>query len=195
MNPRILSLIFIPLLLTACASGPAGRGGPGGGRGDDTNGPPGSMGSGASKVVDQIQEQLQVTGEALKLAPKQAILWDAYVEKISALMADQMKLPTYRPKQTATQQIADKVDTVRNRLTAMEEIQEAASRLYGSLDESQRKTADQMLPGTLPALYSGLGSAGGGGPGGGERNGSGRNGPDGGMRGPGGGMGGGFGRM
>lgn len=191
MKPRILSLIFIPVLLAACASGPDGRGGPGGGRGGDIDGPPGG---GASSVVAQIQDQLQVTAEALKLAPKQAILWDAYVEKISALMADQMKLQPYRAKQTAMQQIAEKVDTVRNRLTAMEEIQEAASKLYGALDENQKKTADQMLPGTLPALYSGLGSTGGGG--GGERSNPGRNGPGGGgTRGPGGGMGGGFGRM
>lgn len=190
MNPRILPFFFVPLLLVACAAGPDGRGGHGG----DMNGPPGSMGSAGSSVVDQIQEQLLATAEALKLAPKQAILWDAYVEKISALMADQMKLPAYRPRQGAMQQIAEKVDTVRNRLTAMEEIQEAASKLYGALDDSQRKTADQMLPGTLPALYSGFASAGGGGPGG-ERNAAGRNGPGGGMRGPGGGMGGGFGRM
>lgn len=152
------------------------------------------VGGGSGSVVAQIQDQLQRTAEALKLAPMQAVLWDAYVEKISALMADQMKLQPYRAKQTAMQQIADKVDIVRNRLTAMEEIQEAASKLYGTLDDSQKKTADQMLPGTLPALYSGLGSAGGGG---GERSTSGRNGPggNGGMRGPGGGMGGGFGRM
>lgn len=194
MKPRILALIFVPVLLAACAGGPDGRGGPGGGRGADIDGPPGGMGGGASSAVAQIQDQLQVTAEALKLAPRQAVLWDAYVEKISALMADQMKLQSYRAKQTAMQQIADKVDTVRNRLTAMEEIQEAASKLYGALDENQKKTADQMLPGTLPALYSGLGSAGGGGSG--ERSNPGRNGPGGGgTRGPGGGMGGGFGRM
>ncbi len=197
MKSRLLALAFIPLLLTACASGPDGRGGPGGGRGGDMDGPPGG-GGGASMVVSQIQNQLQLTVEALKLNPKQNVLWDAYVEKVSALMADQMKLAPVRAKQTAMQQIAQKVDTVRNRLTAMEEIQEAASKLYGALDENQKKTADQMLPGTVPALYSGLGGTGGGN----ERSNSSRNGPGGGMGGPGGGMGGpgggmggGFGRM
>ena len=184
MISRLLALAFVPLLFTACASGPDGRGGPSGGRGGDMDGPPGGGAGGASMVVSQIQNQLQLTVEALKLNPKQNVLWDAYVEKVSALMADQMKLSPVRARQTATQQIAQKVDTVRNRLTAMEEIQEAASKLYGALDENQKKTADQMLPGTVPALYSGLGGAGGGN----ERGNSSRNGP-------GGGMGGGFGRM
>ncbi len=199
MKSRLLALAFVPLLFTACASGPDGRGGPGGGRGGDMDGPPGGGAGGASMVVSQIQNQLQLTVEALKLNPKQNVLWDAYVEKVSALMADQMKLPPVRAKQTAMQQIAQKVDTVRNRLTAMEETQEAASKLYGALDENQKKTADQMLPGTVPALYSGLGGAGGGGN---ERSSSNRSGPGGGMGGPGGGMGGpgggvggGFGRM
>lgn len=150
-------------------------------------------------VVDNLQTQLQTTAEALKLTPTQAVLWDAYQEKVGALMADQMKLQPYRARrQNAMQQIGQKVETVRNRLTAMEEIQEAASKLYGSLDEKQKAIADQTLPQTVPALYSGLGGGSGGNPGG-ERNGersSGRGGPGGGgMGGPGGGMGGGFGRM
>ncbi|HLO64294.1 MAG TPA: hypothetical protein VK165_15155 [Azonexus sp.] len=116
MKPRILSLIFIPLLLAACASGPYARGGHGSGRGGDMDGPPGGMGGGgADTVVAQIQNHQQLTPEALKLTPGQTVLWDAYVEKISALMADQMKLQTYRRKQTAMHQIDDKVDTVRNR--------------------------------------------------------------------------------
>ncbi|MCG2577461.1 Spy/CpxP family protein refolding chaperone [Dechloromonas sp. XY25] len=192
MKHGILSLVFVPLLLAACASGPDARGGPGGGRGGDMDGPAAGMGGrGADTVVAQTHNHLQLTAEALKLTPGQTVLWDAYVEKISALMADQMKLQAYHRKQTAMQQIAETVDTVRNRLTAMEEIQETASKLYGALDESQQKTADQTLPGTVPALYSALGGAGGG-----ERSNPCREGPGGGgMKGPSGGMGGGFGRM
>lgn len=179
MKRATTTLLFLPLFLAACASGPGGRGG-------DMDGPPGGMGGSTGTVVSQLQDQIQQTAEALKLTPKQNTLWDAYVEKVSALMADQMKRQTYHPKKSAMQHIGDKVDTVRNRLTAMEEIQEAASKLYSALDDNQKKTADQMLPGTLPALYSGLGSSGGGG--GSERH-------DGSRRGPAGGMGGGFGRM
>ena len=188
-------LIFSLLAITACAP-MDGRNGPDGGQ-------PGRgqmEGGGGATVVDNLQTQLQKTAEALNLTPPQAVLWDAYQEKVGALMADQMKMPPYSAsRQNALRQISQKVETVRNRLTAMEEIQEAASKLYGSLDEKQKAIADQTLPQTVPALYSGLGS-GSGGKSGGERNSerpSGRGGPGGGggMGGPGGGMGGGFGRM
>lgn len=190
MNTKVSSLLLSALLFTACTP-MEGRGGL------DSSSPrrgemEGGSGSGSAMVVDNLQAQLQKTAEALRLTPTQATLWDAYQERVGALMADQMKLQPYRAiRLNAMQQIDQKVETVRNRLTAMEEIQETASKLYSALNESQKKTADQMLPGTVPALYSGLRNAG---DGGGERNNSRRNGPDGGMRGPGGGMGG-FGRM
>lgn len=196
MTRRLALLLLASLILSACA--PMGdRGGPGGN-------PPsqgGEMGGGGSSmIVAQLQSQLQATAEALKLTPKQNALWDAYQEKISALMSDQMKLMPYQASgQNALLQIGRKTDTVRNRLTAMEDIQDAAGKLYAALDDKQKKVADQMLPQTVPALYSGFGSSSGGSGGerGSERAGGGRGGPggSGGMGGPGGGMGGGFGRM
>ena len=153
---------------------------------------------GGNMIVSDLQDRLQQAAEGLKLSPTQAVLWDAYQEKVGALMADQMKLQPYRSRQTAMQQNGQKVDTVRHRLAAMEDIQEAAGKLYAALNEEQKKTADQLLPSTVPALYSGIGSGGG--------NSGGRNGERqekggrGGLGGPGGGMGGGgigggFGRM
>lgn len=183
-----LPLIVALLSVAACA--PMG----------DRNGPPGgppAPGGCSASVVEQLQINLHQTADALKLTPRQAVLWDAYQEKIGALMADQMKLPSYRARQTAPQQVAQKVDVVRNRLAAMEEIQETADKLYAALDETQKRTADQMLAATLPALYSGLGNAGNA-PLSGDRSGERRGGPGGGpggMGGPGGGLGGGFGRM
>lgn len=190
MRPALPALLLTASLLAACA-GPGGR----------AENPPAhrKMGGGGATIVNQLQGQLQKTASALKLAPTQRVLWDAYQERVGALMADQIKLPPYRnSRQSAPQQIAGKVDTVRNRLTALEEIQEAANQLYASLDDEQQRTADRLLPATVPALYSGLAGEGdgdgrreGGGPG--ERGGpgGGRGGPGGGM----GGMGGGFGRM
>ena len=184
------------LLLSACA--------PMGGREGPNGGPPGGgemgMGrNGGNMIVSDLQDRLQQAAEGLKLNPTQAVLWDAYQEKVGALMADQMKLQPYRSRQTAMQQIGQKVDTVRHRLAAMEDIQEAAGKLYVALNEEQKKTADQLLPSTVPALYSGIGSGGGNS---GGRNGErqekggrgGLGGPGGGMGG-GSGMGGGFGRM
>lgn len=195
MNTKATSLLLASLLVLAACAPMDGRSGP------DGDPPRGGMdgGGGSSMVVDNLQAQLQKTAETLNLKPTQAILWDSYQEKVGALMADQMKLQPYRAaRQNAMQQIGQKVETVRNRLTAMEEIQEAAGKLYASLDEKQKVIADQTLPQTVPALYSGLGQNSGSGKGD-ERSKerpSGRGGPGGGgMGGPGGGMGGGFGRM
>lgn len=189
-------LISSALLLSACA--------PMGGREGPNGGPPGGaremgMGrDGGGNIISDLQERLQQTAEALKLNPRQAVLWDAYQERVGALMADQMKLQAYRSHQTAMQQIGQKVDTVRLRLAAMEDIHEAAAKLYDALDETQKKTADQLLPQTVPALYSGITNGGNGGGRSGDR--QDKNGGRGGMGGPGsgmggGGMGGGMGRM
>lgn len=182
MRPALPALLLSASLLAACA-GPGGR----------AENPPAhrEMGGDGAAIVSQLQGQLQETASALKLAPAQLVLWDAYQEQAGALMTDQIKLNRYRnSRQNALQQIAGKVDTVRNRLTALEEIQDAANQLYASLDDEQKRTADRLLPATVPALYSGLaGEAGGPGE---------RSGPEGGRDGPGGGMGGtggGFGRM
>jgi hypothetical protein len=185
MFPRHFPLLLASIMLFAACSPMNGRNGPPNGNGPDAGG-------GGGMVVTQVQEQLVKAAEALKLTPTQAVLWDAYQEKVGALMADQLKTQVRSLRQNAPQQIAQKVDVVRNRLTAMEDIQEAAVKLYAALDEGQKKVADQSLAQTIPALYSGL--AGGGGAQG-ERGGE-RSGTRGGPGGPGGGgMGGGFGRM
>lgn len=191
---RLLLAILVASTLSVSACAPMG------GRGPANNQPGGEhdeRGGGSPSVVANLQERLRQTAEALQLKPTQLPLWDRYEEKVGALMSDQLKLESYQARLGALQQIARKVDTVRNRLTAMEDIQEAASKLYAALDEKQKLTADQLLPSTVPALYSGLGGSGGG-RGSNERSGerpAGRGGPGGGMGGPGGGMGGGFGRM
>ncbi|MBK1681528.1 Spy/CpxP family protein refolding chaperone [Rhodocyclus tenuis] len=161
MNKHFLIplLLAAALCVAACAplggrddnDGP-GRRGPGG----DNGGPSGGGGGGAT-VISLLQTQLAETAEALKLTPQQVVLWDAYQEKVSALMADQLRVQPYGiSRLSAPQQIARKVDVVRNRLTAMEEIDEAARRLYAALDTPQKTTADRMLPGTVPGLYSGF---------------------------------------
>lgn len=191
MKPLYPALLFSSItVLSACA--PMGdRGGPS--RGSDME-----MGrDGGGSIISDLQTRLQQTAEALNLTPTQAVLWEAYQEKVGALMADQLKIQPYRSKQTAMQQVGQKVDTVRLRLTAMEDIQESAGKLYAALDAKQKITADQMLPATVPALYSGIVSGGGSeGRGNNRQEGpGGRGGMGGGMGGPGGGMGGGFGRM
>jgi hypothetical protein len=154
------AVLFVLLLgLGACA--PMGeRGGSTRGRGDERSGAlQGERmrpGNGGMSAADQFRIDLQETAQALELNPKQRVLWDAYQDQIAALMNDINKIEPYHPpRQTAVQQIGRKVDLVRNRLAAIEEVQEAANRLYQSLTEDQRQIADQRLAGTLPNLYAG----------------------------------------
>ncbi len=147
-----LPLLSLVLLMTACASAPD----------DDFDrsrrGPPAEAHNGGSAgVVDDLQTQLAEVEQRLSLTPLQQPLWERYRETIGALMADQLRLdPRPVTRIDAVKQIGRKVDVVRNRLVAMEDIAEAAELLYGTLDADQRRVADRLLPGTVPALYSGL---------------------------------------
>lgn len=160
------SILCLALSVAACAP-MGGRGGPPGGGMPDRDrsevGPRSvSASGGGSYVVELTQRQLMETAQALNLTPRQQVLWDTYQTRIGALMADQMRVEFSEPmRRGALQQINGKVDTVRNRLAAMEDIAEAAKTLYQSLDAKQREIADQRLAATVPALYSGLGDAGG----------------------------------
>lgn len=203
MKTRFLPLLTASTLVIAACAPLRGPGGPGG---EPGQGGAGRGGGGGAMVVEQIQGQLQQTAEALQLTPRQLPLWEAYQEKVGALMADQLKLSSYAAvSQSAPKQVAQKVEVVRNRLAAMEDIQDAADKLYATLDDTQKKIADQRLAQTVPAVYSGLGDVAGGsaerkdgqdqrGAGGRGRRGGGSGGGPGGMGVPD-GMGGGFGRM
>lgn len=183
--------IILAVTLSACGGPPReGSGMPPGGVGDAMQGG-NRNGIGCASVVEPVREQLRETAIALALTPKQQVLWNDYQESISALMADQMRAEGYQlATRHAPQQINGKVNTVRNRLAAIEDIAERANTLYQSLDEAQKKTADQRLAGTVPNLYSGLSCQGG------NENSSSKNTTGPGSRGgPGGGMGGGMGRF
>ncbi len=120
-------------------------------------------GAAAMNPRDALQAQLSDVEQRLSLSARQQVLWESYREAIGALMADQYRMdPRPVTRVDAVKQIQRKVDVVRNRLSAMEDIAEAASALYEGLDPDQRKTADRLLPGTVPALYSGLATNGGG---------------------------------
>ena len=140
-----------------CAALVAGCGGPGGrfgrGGGDES-------GFGAKTTVcrapfDEIHGQLSETARLLELTPKQTVLWENYATSVGALISDQVRHEVQvLSKPTALQQINAKTEVVRNRLAAMEEITARARALYASLDNGQKKIADQRLAGTIPTLSS-----------------------------------------
>lgn len=161
---RLLAYLTAALALGHAADSSAQFGGPMGGMG---GGPPGGGPSGrpresvmasGSHLIATVEQQLDNLRFQLKLRPEQESAWANYEEKVGALVADQLRptAPEAGEAGSALSQIERKIDVVRNRLTAMEDIADAANRLYEKLDETQRSVADRLLAITVPALYSGL---------------------------------------
>jgi len=150
-------LLLLPIIVVACApmGGPGGGRDPrGGGQGDDTAGP-------RSVSISEIHGELLARVEAdLVITTAQRPAWDAYCAAVGALMNDQMRTGhSVARSDDAVRQIDRKVDVVRNRLAAMEDIGRAAERLYSVLTPEQRRIADIRLAATVPALYSGVNDA------------------------------------
>jgi len=187
MNARIAQVtLFGVAMVSLIACAPmGGRGGPG----DMGGGPPdGGLDGGNSprsvSLASVHGELLATVGADLVISDAQRPAWDDYCDAVGALMSDQTRARhAVARSDNAVQQIGRKVDVVRNRLAAMEDIQMAADRLYTVLTPEQQRIADVRLAATVPALYSGL-SEGNGGRGGrgasGERRGPPSGGPGGG---------------
>jgi len=162
MLPRAMRLGVV-LLALAITAMPAESQMPGGGRrggmkgGGDTQGRTAGP-SGAAAVADQLDAQLEDVRQQLHLQKEQEPAWNAYAERVDALMADQFGRRTPPPaapeNENAPRQIDRKVDVVRNRLAAMEDVADAARALYAKLSAEQQAIADRVLPPTVPPLYS-----------------------------------------
>ncbi len=97
-------------------------------------------------------ERLARLEAALDLSQAQQPLWLEFRASLAALMADRARGAVRRVRDSAAQQIAGQVDTARNRLAALEDVQEASDRLYAALDQAQREVADRLLAASLPPL-------------------------------------------
>lgn len=128
---------------------PGGRDRPGGERGDGAT-HPGNGGTWAARHEERLHE----AWVALQLRPEQEALWVTYEARVRSLVADLTRPVGDAATGSALRQIGGRIDLVRNRLTALEDVAEAASRLYAALDEPQRRTADRLLSATVPPLYS-----------------------------------------
>lgn len=103
-----------------------------------------------------VARSLETAERELKLTPAQYPLWQRYQRRIEDLLDDQMRAPLASDAAGGIAAITRKVDVVRNRLAAMEQIESAARALHAALTPEQQKSADALLPATVPALYSGL---------------------------------------
>ncbi len=91
-----------------------------------------------------------------RLAPSaaQQALWNAFDARVQAYLelVYREKAVSAAQGTSAPRQLAQRVDHARNRLAAMEDVEDAVRGLYASLSPEQQKTADQLLVAALPGL-------------------------------------------
>jgi hypothetical protein len=101
---------------------------------------------GGEPRVNALEVTVHELHEDLRLTAEQEPLWQAYVDKVRALGNDLARERAQRPAQANVQQQIDRiVDAARNRLTAMEDIAQAAKALYAKLAPEQQPAADPRL--------------------------------------------------
>ena len=117
------------------------------GGGADKGGDKGGMDKGGEPRVNMLEVTAHELHEDLKLTPQQEPLWEAYLDKIRALGNDlaRERRPLGSAAGNVAQQIDRIVDTARNRLTALEDIGQAAKDLYAKLTPEQQPAANPRL--------------------------------------------------
>lgn len=175
MKKLLLPLLLAMPLLCAAQAAPAAA--------PPTSNPapstPAAMPARNADSTEQLRLKLQLT-------PAQEPLWQQYMAGIEAYTQQFYRERPALPSQDepAPQQITRLVMNQQNRLSHLEDIEQAAKALYASLDNDQKKVANQWL---LPSIPTFIGPPSGG-TGASERRGDTR--PGGEMRRRGGGMGG-----
>jgi len=112
----------------------------------EREGRPTDKDGGGEPRVNTLEVTVQELHEDLKLTAEQEPLWQAYVDKVRALGNDLARERGRRPAQADVQQQIDRiVDAARNRLTALEDIAQAAKTLYAKLTPEQQPAADPRL--------------------------------------------------
>jgi hypothetical protein len=123
-----------------------GGGGRRGNRGKSSD----EQGKGAAQEpqADMLEVTLHEFHEDLKLSPAQEPAWESWSDKVHALAGD-IARERGRSRSAAQgsvlQRIDLAVDAARNRLTALEDIAQAAKALYAGLSAEQQRVSDPRL--------------------------------------------------
>lgn len=150
MNKRQLFALFGGALVADRAlaqfGGRRGRGGMDRGGGPDA----GQGKAGKPEPTPMLEVTLHELQEDLKLAPEQQPLFEAYAETLRGLANDvarerQRQSAAKALSATLVERIDRNVDALRNRLTAVEDIAQAAKALYLKLNPDQQRAADPRL--------------------------------------------------
>ena len=139
-----LKLLCAAALLPAAPAAFAQFGGRRSGKGN----PDAGRRSSEEPRVDALETSLHELHEDLKLSAQQEPLWQAYADKVRALASDLARERGRRPSAeagTLLQRIDRVVDAARKRLTALEDIGQAAKALFENLSPEQKAPADPRL--------------------------------------------------
>jgi hypothetical protein len=155
LRGRLLAALVLLAALQAC--GETGETRRGGGRADGGERQPANPTM--SEVTrldanDRYRIHLAEVKIALKLEPGQVPLWQAYEDKAIAVITTEARRAD-APEEGAPAQIESRVRAVRGRVALMEQLSDAALKLYAGLTEEQKRVADRLLPGTVPAVSFG----------------------------------------
>ena len=152
MKIKAIAAIAIGIAICVSVSGAWGQmpGGQGGRGGRGMPGPSTEM-RGPAQIATNPDEfaraELQDFDDDLKLAPGQRAAWNAYARRVLQLADDVARnRNTLRfLKGPAPEQLDFVAQTLRNRLTAVEDIVDAGKALYAVLTPLQREIADGRL--------------------------------------------------
>jgi len=154
----LLGAALLGALSLAVISEAEAQFGGGGGMGRRGGGPRDSGGDRSEtarlSANDQIRMQLTNARLALKLAPEQNPPWQSYEDKVIALIAEQPQSAS----ENAVKQIDRNAELLRSRLGAMQDLADAAKKLYATLSDDQKVVAERMLGTTVPPAYAGRGT-------------------------------------
>ena len=99
---------------------------------------------------DQIRLRLADLRIALSLKPEQAGPWQTYDDKVIEILSDSARDAGVSAGGNALNQIDRRVITEQRRAAAMQQLSNAAKKLYSTLTDQQKLVADRLLSGTVP---------------------------------------------
>ena len=99
---------------------------------------------------DQIRLRLTDLRIALGLKPEQAGPWQTYDDKVIEMLSDSAHDAGVSAGGNALNQIDRLVTAEQRRAAAMQQLSNAAKKLYSTLTDQQKLVADRLLPGTVP---------------------------------------------
>ncbi|MEO0048178.1 MAG: hypothetical protein RLZZ410_1137 [Pseudomonadota bacterium] len=101
---------------------------------------------------DYYMERLDAAKKKLSITKEQQELWSDYEKSLTTLFADLKRAKARVGGATAVQQVGQVLGVTQNRYAGMEQVYDSAKKLYDSLSDSQKKTADEILITTVPSF-------------------------------------------